>query len=361
MSALKDGRASRQNLGTQPLKTHRVFGRRDLLTEGWYPLFPSYELKLGERKAAELLSQRLVVYRGQDGVVRAMDAFCPHMGADLTNGSVAGNAIACALHGWKFGPTGRLDSTPCGLRPAAEPRIHSYAVQERYGFVWVYPAAQAPYPVQAPAGLDGRKLSSWHLGTFDLYAHHHVLMASGIDLQHFFSVHGVSADFEFSVEPRGPAQADWKIEGDLTETGFMGFAARLMWGGRLRYTARFSGGTLASLSYRANAPWGPLYVLWGCTPLETGLSRVQVFLVCPKAAGRFARIREVARLALTGLLFAVLKRDDVKAFPNIRFQAGHLLRADACVARFIHWVEDLKASVWTPVRESAPAEEHAHP
>lgn len=361
MKGLKDGRARRQNLGTQPLKQFRVFNRPGLLTEGWYPLFRSTELRPGETKAAELLSQRLAVYRGMDGAVRALDAFCPHMGADLSNGAVEGETIRCALHGWSFGPTGCLASTPCGLRPAAEPRLASYAVSERYGFVWVYPAASAPYPVPVPAGLEGRKLTSWHVGEFDLYAHQHVLMASGIDLQHFFSVHGVAADFEFSIEPLGPGRSDWTIEGDLTETGLMGAAARLLWGGRLRYTARFSGGTMASLAYRLSAPWGPLYVVWGCTPLETGLSRVQVFLVCPKASGPFARLRELCRLALTQLLFLVLKRDDVKAFPNIRFQPAHLLRADACVAKFIQWVEELPVSVWCRTSEPALEEEHARP
>lgn len=351
MSLPKDGRARGQNLATQPLKRLRIFNQPRILTEGWYPLLPSRDLKPGKTRSVELLSQRLAVYRGQDGAVRALDAFCPHMGADLANGKVEGNALRCALHGWKFGPAGCLDSTPCGKRPAVEPKVAAYAVSERYGFIWVYPAAQAPYPVPAPSGLEGRELASYHLGAFDLYAHHHVLMASGIDLQHFFSVHGVAADFDFSVDVRGPGQADWKVEGDLCETGLMGAAARVAWGGRLRYTARFAGGTVAALSYLAAPPWGPLHVLWGCAPLETGLSRVQVFLLCPHREGPLARLRELGRLALTWILFAALKRDDVKAFPNIRFQPGHLLGIDACVTRFIQWVEELPASRWTAAPE----------
>lgn len=354
MSGPKDGRSRRQNLSTQALKTFRVFNRPGVLTEGWYPVLPSWELKAGETRPAEILSQRLALYRGADGVARALDAFCPHMGADLANGAVEGTALRCALHGWRFGPSGTLDSTPCGRRPAAEPALASYAVEERYGFVWVFPSARAPYSVPVPAGLEGKELAWRHVGGFDLYAHHHVLMASGIDLQHFFSVHGVDAGFEFDVEPLGEGRAQWRVEGDLTETGLMGAAARVAWGDRLRYIARFSGGTVASLSYLAKAPWGPMYVLWGCTPLDTGLSRVQVFLVCPRAEGAFARLRETSKLALTQLLFAVLKRDDVKAFPNIRFQPAHLLREDACVARLIQWVEELPVSRWT-----APVEDHA--
>ncbi|PYQ13025.1 MAG: hypothetical protein DMH00_05255 [Acidobacteria bacterium] len=32
----------------------------------------------------------------------AVDAACPHMGADLSNGSISGNTLTCAWHHWQF-------------------------------------------------------------------------------------------------------------------------------------------------------------------------------------------------------------------------------------------------------------------
>lgn len=348
----KAGHARQENLGTQPLKTYKVFNRPGVLTEGWYPLLPSSSLKRGDACSRVVLDQRLALYRGADGRVRAFDAFCPHMGADLGNGSVEGNALRCALHGWRFGEGGRLEGTACGARPAAEPALAAYPVEERYGLVWVYAGREAPYPVPSPPGLDEAECSWLSLGTADLYAHHHVLMASGIDLQHFFSVHGVEADFRFRVVSKGPLLADWEVEGALGETGLAGALARLGFGDRLRYSARFGGGTVGTLTYWARPPFGPLHILWGCIPLSTGLSRVHIALVCPKARGVLGPIRDAARLALTGLLFWALKKDDAPAFRNVRFQPAHLLPADASVARFIQWVEDLPVSSWSGTAEA---------
>ena len=36
------------------------------------------------------------------GELFATDAACPHMGADLSNGSVCGDILTCAWHEWKF-------------------------------------------------------------------------------------------------------------------------------------------------------------------------------------------------------------------------------------------------------------------
>lgn len=36
------------------------------------------------------------------GELFASDAACPHMGADLSNGTVSGDILTCAWHEWKF-------------------------------------------------------------------------------------------------------------------------------------------------------------------------------------------------------------------------------------------------------------------
>jgi nitrite reductase/ring-hydroxylating ferredoxin subunit len=36
------------------------------------------------------------------GELLAMDAACPHMGADLGNGTVSGDTLTCSWHHWQF-------------------------------------------------------------------------------------------------------------------------------------------------------------------------------------------------------------------------------------------------------------------
>lgn len=53
----------------------------------------STELKIGAVKSIRLCGQELVLFRGENGKVSALDAYCPHMGTHLGNGKVVGNNV----------------------------------------------------------------------------------------------------------------------------------------------------------------------------------------------------------------------------------------------------------------------------
>lgn len=47
--------------------------------------------------------EQFAVFRGMDGEVYVLDAYCPHLGANLAvGGHVVGNCIECPFHGWIF-------------------------------------------------------------------------------------------------------------------------------------------------------------------------------------------------------------------------------------------------------------------
>jgi len=80
----------------------------------WYKVFNSFEVKAGEARDIELLGNQLAVFRGkEDKKVRIVDAYCPHMGANLgVGGEVDGNDIVCPFHGWQFGGDGKCTKIP---------------------------------------------------------------------------------------------------------------------------------------------------------------------------------------------------------------------------------------------------------
>src|SRR3546814_3723066 len=62
--------------------------------ECWYPVALSSDLAPGQVIGRDIGDGRIVIYRGEDGAVRAMSAYCKHMGADLSvGGEVVGNNI----------------------------------------------------------------------------------------------------------------------------------------------------------------------------------------------------------------------------------------------------------------------------
>lgn len=84
---------------------------------GWYQLCFSHELKRGETKHVEACGLHLALWRSDvDGTPVAVDAFCPHLGANLGVGGevVTGtSSIRCPFHSWEFdGKTGRCTNIP---------------------------------------------------------------------------------------------------------------------------------------------------------------------------------------------------------------------------------------------------------
>src|ERR1043165_1359866 len=91
----------------------RVFNNAERITEGWYWAMRADHLQRGQVRALNFLGRELAVYRGADGGVVALDAYCPHMGAHLAEGKVEGSAIRCLFHYWKYDAEGRCVEIPC--------------------------------------------------------------------------------------------------------------------------------------------------------------------------------------------------------------------------------------------------------
>ncbi len=351
--APKDGRTRFENERTQPIRPRTVFNNPDIVTQAWYPTIPSADLPVGATTSVLITRQRIVLWRGEDGEVRALDAFCQHMGADLSNGRVVGNHIQCYFHQWSYNRAGELVDIPCVKTLPKRVKTHAWPVEEKFGFIWVYSAPEAPYPVPSPPGLEQAQTSHWYLGRRRLFAHHHAMMAGGIDVQHFASVHGLDIDFDLEITRHHDEVADWNLEGAMPHDGWRARLGRFLLGDRFGYTARFAGGSIVTLAYGPNQRWRgtgsplpPLYIYWGCTALESGVSDVDIFLVQRRSPGIFGWIRAQWLMLLTVVLLGVLKDDDVKAFPFMRFAPNKLAPEDKSVVDFMKFIEGLQPSHW---------------
>lgn len=70
---------------------------------GWFKLLDSKDLQKKQVKYIECLNQNFAVFRGEDDNVYILDAYCPHLGANLAiGGTITGNCISCPFHGWKY-------------------------------------------------------------------------------------------------------------------------------------------------------------------------------------------------------------------------------------------------------------------
>lgn len=118
-----------------------------LLRGTWQPVANAADLPPGKIVGYTLLTTELVVTRFADGRLLAADTACPHKGARLTAGCLRDGELVCAYHGWRFNAAGECLSIPSLVEPNPEKlalsHLRTYAVQERYGFIWVKLAASA--------------------------------------------------------------------------------------------------------------------------------------------------------------------------------------------------------------------------
>lgn len=70
---------------------------------GWYGILESSQLRDGEATFVSCLGEHLVVFRTKNHKVYILDAYCPHLGANLgIGGRVIDDCIECPFHQWSF-------------------------------------------------------------------------------------------------------------------------------------------------------------------------------------------------------------------------------------------------------------------
>ncbi|WP_235539115.1 Rieske 2Fe-2S domain-containing protein, partial [Nocardioides sp. Soil796] len=55
---------------------------------GWHCLGPARNFRDGEPHSITAFGTKLVVFAGEDGTLNVLDAYCRHMGGDLSQGTV---------------------------------------------------------------------------------------------------------------------------------------------------------------------------------------------------------------------------------------------------------------------------------
>jgi hypothetical protein len=77
--------------------------------------------------------------------------------------------------------------------------IWYYATEEKYGFIWIYPDAEAPEEVPNFDELKDKEILTQTDCSFTRTCHHHICMMNGIDIQHLKTIHHLDIKMELSL------------------------------------------------------------------------------------------------------------------------------------------------------------------
>jgi vanillate O-demethylase monooxygenase subunit len=140
-----------------------------------------------------ICNEPIVFYRGPDGVVAALEDFCPHRGAPLSLGRVIEGKLVCGYHGLEMGCDGKTIAMP-GQRVRGFPSIRTYPAIERYGFVWVWPGDPALADPARLHRLEWAESPEWAYGggMYHIACDYRLMIDNLMDLTHETYVHATS-------------------------------------------------------------------------------------------------------------------------------------------------------------------------
>jgi 3-ketosteroid 9alpha-monooxygenase subunit A len=155
---------------------------------GWFAIAASADLNAGDVVSKTFCGQDVVLFRDHGGNAAVLDAYCPHLGANLgVGGTVEDDGLRCPFHGWKWSPEGKCVDMPYGGRISPGARTRYWPVEEQDGVILVWSGSEPP---------------PWHMPTFDdeewtepritvrtIRSHPQEILENSVDFAHFRFVH----------------------------------------------------------------------------------------------------------------------------------------------------------------------------
>jgi phenylpropionate dioxygenase-like ring-hydroxylating dioxygenase large terminal subunit len=112
----------------------------------WYAAVWSEALPPLTLVARQILKDRIVLFRREDGSPAALADICPHRLAPLHMGRLLpGDRLQCGYHGLEFSAAGNCVANPHGSQRApAACKVRAYPVVEKHTMVWIWMGQKEP-------------------------------------------------------------------------------------------------------------------------------------------------------------------------------------------------------------------------
>ena len=311
------------------------------IPNGWFAVAFSRDLRAGDVQPLRYFGQELVLFRTRAGQARALDPFCPHLGAHLGHGGrVMGETLRCPFHGWQFdGESGACTQIPYCERIPPRARVRVWEVQEKNGFVWVWHHIENKPPEWDFPALPEFEDEAWsEPRTFDIVMEAHVQETheNNNDPAHFQFVHGapqvLPTETHFS-----PDSTHYRIVSDYTSPQLGGEMTLQL--------VRDSWGLGLSSVRTEGLPGAGLLMFSSTTPVDEDHVHSRWL---------FTSTMNMVDLAgeefMKGLTTGVLQ--DIPIWKNKVHRARPVLcEADTHIAEYRRWVRQFYS---TPASEAAP-------
>ncbi len=168
---------------------------RTRFARGWHCLGLARTFKDGKPHAVEAFGTKLVVWADSAGDLKILDAYCRHMGGDLSQGEVKGDSVACPFHDWRWGGNGKCTDIPYARRVPPLARTRAWLAMEKNGqlFVWNDPEGNTPPPEVTIPDIEQYGSDEWTDWTWNSIliegANCREIIDNVVDMAHFYYIH----------------------------------------------------------------------------------------------------------------------------------------------------------------------------
>ncbi|MGH9719070.1 MAG: Rieske 2Fe-2S domain-containing protein [Bryobacteraceae bacterium] len=319
----------------------------------WYIACRSNELRQ-KPLAVTILGRPLVVFRA-GAALAALEDRCLHRGAALSEGSCAGDTLACPYHGWRYAGDGQVAEIPSMPSRCPVPehfRIPAFPCKEQEGFVWTSLAAAPAIPAPHRFPLLGeRGWTSFTMKTL-FRAPVEACLENFLDCPHAVTVHrswfrsptAKSVRAVVRTLPDG-AEAEYFEEPREKSVVWALLAPRKS---AMKHTDRFIAPATTEVDYQFSS--GPRYIITSsCTPIDAATTMVYTVITF-----RFGGAGPLIRLFFEPLARRII-RQDVQTLD--RLEANHarftrprtqIIAQDLLAPHILKWRQALQSGAEPP-------------
>uniref|UniRef100_A0A2S2PDC9 cholesterol 7-desaturase n=1 Tax=Schizaphis graminum TaxID=13262 RepID=A0A2S2PDC9_SCHGA len=279
---------------------------------GWFALLDSDQVIVNQVKYVTALGENFAVFRASNGNVNILNAYCPHLGANMAiGGIVKGNCLQCPFHGWTFdGTSGKCVRIPNDCSNGLLSRMASvrrWECSEANGFVFVWYHAENEAPSWYPTKEVEVTSRGWtYRGRSEHYVNAHIqdIPENGADVAHLSALHGQMAlGGQYAAQANQSLwrwlgvhewTASWRADGTRgRHVSALDLQHRLVVFGKfavfkMNVEAQQIGPGLVILNFKTS--FGPIKLVQVVTPVEPLIQKVVHRIYCPIYLSLYASI-----------------------------------------------------------------------